>query len=235
MIKAYNSLTKKEEIFKPLKDKKVAFYVCGPTVYGPGHIGHARTYIAFDIIRRYLEYKGYNVKYAMNITDIHDDIITAAQMQKTDIFTLGNKYTKMFLDDQNNLGIKKANFYPRVTENIQGIIKFIQELEEKGFAYEKDDSVYFDVSKFKDYGKLSGIKIKKAKTGTRVETDKYEREEAVDFVLWKKAKPGEPFWTMILEIGVSDNEYKGMIKKAIENKNEEFLKINNINKRQWIK
>ncbi|MCX6738335.1 MAG: cysteine--tRNA ligase [Candidatus Parcubacteria bacterium] len=194
MIKVYNSLSKKEEIFKPLKDKKVAFYVCGPTVYGPGHIGHARTYIAFDIIRRYLEYKGYDVRYAMNITDIHDDIITAAQMQKTDIFTLGNKYTKMFLHDQNNLGIKKANFYPRVTENIKEIIKFIQELEEKGFAYEKDDSVYFDVSKFKDYGKLSGIKIKKAKTGTRVETDKYERKEAIDFVLWKKAKPGEPFW-----------------------------------------
>ncbi|MBU3964706.1 cysteine--tRNA ligase [Patescibacteria group bacterium] len=194
MIKIYNSLSRKKEEFNPLKDKKVAFYVCGPTVYGPGHIGHARTYIAFDIIRRYLEHKGYNVKYVMNITDIHDDIIATAQIQKTDIFTLGNKYTKLFLEDQKKLGIKPATIYPRVTDNIEEIIKFIQELEEKGFAYEKDDSVYFDVSKFKDYGKLSGIKIKKAKTGTRVETDKYEREQAVDFVLWKKAKKGEPFW-----------------------------------------
>ncbi len=194
MIKVYNSLSRKKEVFKPLKDKKVAFYVCGPTVYGPGHIGHARTYIAFDIIRRYLEYRGYKVKYIMNITDIHDDIITTAQMQKTDIFTLGNRYTRLFLEDQKKLGIKKANLYPRVTEHIEKIIRFIQELEKKGFAYEKDDSVYFDVSKFKDYGKLSGVKIKKAKTGTRVETDKYEREEAVDFVLWKKAKKGEPFW-----------------------------------------
>ncbi|MBU1045929.1 cysteine--tRNA ligase [Patescibacteria group bacterium] len=194
MIKVYNSLTRKKEIFKPLKDKKVAFYVCGPTVYGPGHIGHARTYIAFDIIRRYLEHKGYKVKYVMNITDIHDDIITTAQMQKTDIFVLGNKYTKLFLEDQKKLGIKPATVYPRVTEHIKEIIKFIQELEKRGFAYEKNDSVYFDVSKFKDYGKLSGIKVQKTKTGTRVETDKYERDEAVDFVLWKKAKKGEPFW-----------------------------------------
>ncbi len=163
-------------------------------MYGPGHIGHARTYIAFDIIRRYLEYKGYKVKYVMNITDVHDDIINAANKEKIDIFTLGNKYTNLFLEEQEKLGIKKANAYPRVTKHIREIIEFIQKLEAKGFAYEKNDSVYFDISKFKNYGKLSGIKLKKAKTGTRVDTDKYERKQACDFVLWKKTKPGEPSW-----------------------------------------
>jgi len=194
MLKVYNSLTKKKEIFKPLKDKKVGFYVCGPTVYGPGHIGHARTYIAFDIIKRYLEYKGYKVKFVMNITDVHDDIISAAIKEKTDIFTLGNKYTKLFLEEQEKLGIKKADVYPRVTEHIKEIIEFIQELEKRNFAYESNGSVYFHVSKFKNYGKLCGIKPEKAKICTRIQTDKYEKKEACDFVLWKKAKPGEPSW-----------------------------------------
>ena len=194
MIKVYNSLTRKKEIFKPLKNKQVAFYVCGPTVYGPGHIGHARTYIAFDIIRRYLEYRGYKVKYVMNITDVHDDIIKQADKEGGDIFSLSEKYTGQFLRDQKKLGIKPANVYPKVTENIKEIIDFIKKLEQEGFAYEQNGSVYFDISKYKDYGKLSGIKIKKAKTGTRVEADKYERDEAVDFALWKKAKKGEPYW-----------------------------------------
>jgi len=194
MLKVYNSLTKEKEIFKPLKNKMVSFYVCGPTVYGPGHIGHARTYIAFDIIRRYLEYKEYKVKFVMNITDVHDDIISAAIKEKTDIFTLGNKYTRLFLEEQEKLGIKKANAYPRVTKHIEEIIEFIQELEKKGFAYERNGSVYFNVAKFKNYGKLCGIKLEKAKICTRVRTDKYEKKEACDFVLWKKAKPGEPSW-----------------------------------------
>lgn len=194
MLKVYNSLTKEKEIFKPLKNKQVGFYVCGPTVYGPGHIGHARTYIAFDIIRRYLEYKGYKVKFVMNITDVHDDIISAAIKEKTDIFTLGNKYTKLFLEEQEKLGIKKANTYPRVTEHIEEIIGFIKELEKKGFAYERNGSVYFNVTKFGNYGKLCKIKLKEAKICTRVQTDKYEKKEACDFVLWKKAKLGEPSW-----------------------------------------
>jgi len=193
-LRVYNTLTRRKEKFRPIHRERVRMYVCGPTCYAAGHLGHARTYIAFDIIRRYLEYKGYKVKFVMNITDVHDDIIKAALKEKTDIFSLGNKYTKLFLEEQEKLGIKKADVYPRVTEHIEKIIKFIQGLENKGFAYEKDGSVYFDVSKFKDYGKLSGIKLKKAKTGTRVQTDKYEREEACDFVLWKKAKPGEPSW-----------------------------------------
>ena len=195
MIELYNTLTRKKEIFKPLRDGKVSFYACGPTVYGPGHIGHARTYIAFDVIRRYLEYKGYKVKFVMNITDVHDDIINSAIKEKIDIFTLGNKYASLFLKEQKNLGIKKASAYPRVTEHIDEIIKFIEVLEKKGFAYEKNDSVYFDVSKSKNYGKLSRIKLKEAKVCTRVNTDKYEKKEPCDFVLWKKAKVGEVSWT----------------------------------------
>ena len=194
MIKIYDSLKEKNIPFKPIKKDEVSFYVCGPTVYGPGHVGHARTYIAFDIIRRYLEYKGYKVKYVMNITDVHDNIIETAIEEKTDIFSLGNKFSRLFLEDQKSLGNKKATKNPRVTKHIKEIIKYIQELEKKGFAYESDDSVYFDVSKYKKYGKLSNIKIEQGKTGTRVDTDKYERKQASDFVLWKKSKEDEPSW-----------------------------------------
>jgi len=194
MIKIYDSLKEKNIPFKPIKKDEVSFYVCGPTVYGPGHVGHARTYIAFDIIRRYLEYKGYKVKYVMNITDVHDDIIKTAIRERTDIFSLGNKFSRLFLEDQESLGNKKATKNPRVTKHIKEIIKYIQELEKKGFAYESDDSVYFDVSKYKKYGKLSNIKIEQGKTGTRVDTDKYERKQASDFVLWKKSKEDEPSW-----------------------------------------
>jgi len=194
MLKLYNSFTKKKEIFKPLNNKEVSFYVCGPTVYGPGHIGHARTYIAFDIIRRYLEYKNYKVKYVMNLTDVHDDTIKQAQKEGTNIFTLSKKYIKLFLQDQKNLGIKPANVYPKVTDNIKEIIEFIEKLEKAKFAYESNGSVYFDVSKFKDYGKLSNVKIKQAKICTIIKTDKYEKNEASDFVLWKAKKPNEPNW-----------------------------------------
>ncbi|MCD6429174.1 cysteine--tRNA ligase [bacterium] len=193
-LRVYNTLTRKIEIFKPRKGKLVGMYVCGPTVYGPGHVGHARSYIAFDIIRRYLEYKGYKVKYVMNLTDIHDDIIKAANQKKVHFLDLANKYIRVFLKEQKALGIKKASVYPRVTEHIPEIIRFIQGLIKRGFAYEKDGSVYFDVSKFKDYGKLSGIKLKKAVSGTRVAIDRYEKEEACDFALWKAAKPNEPTW-----------------------------------------
>ena len=147
-----------------------------------------------DIIRRYLEYRGYKVKYVMNITDIHDDVIKEAVKRKIPFLTLANKYAKIFLKEQKILGIKKANAYPRVTKFIPDIIKFIQKLIKKGYAYEEKGSVYFDVSKFKNYGQLSGIKLKKELAGTRVKTDKYEREEACDFALWK-AVASEPSWS----------------------------------------
>jgi len=186
MIKFYNSLTKEKENFKPLKDKIIRMYVCGPTVYGPSHLGHAVTYIRFDFIRRYLEFLGYKIRFVMNITDIHDDILKKSRELKVKPKTLADKYTKEFFKDINSLKIKKAFKYPRVSDHLKEIINLIKILIKKGFAYETSDGVYFSVSKFKNYGKLSGRKLENAVTGTRVKTDKYEKEEVVDFALWKK-------------------------------------------------
>ncbi len=194
MLKIYNTLSRKKQVFQPIKPREINMYVCGPTVYGPGHVGHAKTYIAFDIMRRYLQYKGFKVKYIMNITDVHDDIFKAMKREKVSLLTLTKKYTNLFLKEQELLGIKKANHYPRVTKHIKEIISFVRTLIKKGFGYQQNGSIYFDVFKFKDYGKLSGIKTKKALSGTRVEVDKYEKKEAVDFALWKGKKPGEPSW-----------------------------------------
>lgn len=186
MLKLYNSLTRKKEKFKPLKDKLVRMYVCGPTVYGPSHLGHAVTYIRFDFIRRYLEYLGYKVKFIMNITDIHDDILKRAREIKIFPQKLAKDYTKLFLKDLVSLKIKKAFKYPKVSEHLKEIINLIKILIKKDYAYETEDGVYFDVSRFKNYGKLSKRKLEKALTGTRVRTDKYQKEEVVDFALWKK-------------------------------------------------
>lgn len=182
----YNSLTRKKERFKPIKDNLVRMYVCGPTVYGPSHLGHAVTYIRFDFIRRFLEFLGYKVKFVMNITDIHDDILKKSRELKVPPQKLANKYTQEFFKDLESLKIKKAFKYPRVSEHLKEIIELIKILLQKGFAYETNDGVYFDISKFKNYGKLSGIKLEKEITGTRVKTDKYEKEEVSDFALWKK-------------------------------------------------
>lgn len=209
MLKVTNTLSKKLEPFKPRKGKTVQMYVCGPTVYGPGHIGHARTYIAFDVIRRYLEFAGYKVKKVVNLTDVHDDMIENARKEGLTIFQLAEKYIPVFFKDMKELEIKGADVNPRVTENIVEIIDCINVLLKKGFAYETDDGVYYNIRKFKNYGKLSKTKLKKAKTGTRVETDKYDKAHPFDFALWKKAKPEsllekasgkraapqqEPFW-----------------------------------------
>ncbi len=198
VLKIYNTLTRKKEEFIPMKEKKVKMYVCGPTVYGPPHLGHARTYIAFDIIRRFLEYLGYDVKFVMNITDVHDDIIEEAKRLNTSVFELSKKFTKIFFEDMEKLKIKKADFYPKVTEHIPDIINTINILLKKGYAYIAGGSVYFDISKFKDYGKLSHIKLEKMKVGVRIETDKY-KEEPFDFALWKAWKEGEPFWNATFE------------------------------------
>ena len=192
-IRLYNTAERKIVGFTPIEKGKIGMYVCGPTVYGPAHIGHARTYVAFDIIKRYLKYRGFKVKHIVNITDIHDDIMKKAHEQNTTIFKLADQNIKLFFKDMDELGVERADAYPRVTENMPGIISLIETLLKKGYAYETDDGVYFKVSKFKDYGKLSGIKMQKAKTGTRVDSDKYEKEAAMDFALWKKAKPNAPF------------------------------------------
>src|SRR3989344_7176367 len=194
MLRLYNTRSRKTEPFKPINDKVVGMYVCGPTVYGPGHIGHARTYTAFDIIRRYLEYSGLKVKYVVNITDVHDDMIAKANAQGISIFQLADKNIALFLQDLDALGIKRPDVMPRVTQHIKEIIDMVKALQEKGYAYETEDGVYFAIQKFKDYGKLGKIRVKKSVTGTRVETDKYEKDNPMDFALWKKAKQGEPSW-----------------------------------------
>ena len=214
----YNSLTKEKEDFKPLKDKLIRMYVCGPTVYGPSHLGHAVTYIRFDFIRRYLEFLGYKVKFVMNITDIHDDILKKSRELNVKPKNLADKYTKEFYKDIESLKIKKAFKYPRVSDHLKEIINLIKILIKKGYAYETSDGVYFSVSKFKGYGKLSGRKLESAVTGTRVRTDKYEKEEVVDFALWKKENDewlfnspwgkGRPGWH--IECSAMSIKYLGM-------------------------
>ncbi len=193
-MKIYSSLSKKEEEFKPISEKVVGMYVCGPTVNGPAHLGHASTYIAFDIIRRAFIYMGYNVEYVVNLTDVHDDVIKVANKEGITIFELADRNIAQFMDDLKSLNIMLANVFPRVTEHIPEIISMIKLLVDKGFAYETEDGVYFNVSKFPMYGKLSGVKVEEGKTGQRIDTDKYEKESVADFALWKKWREGEPYW-----------------------------------------
>jgi len=195
MLKLYNTLSRKKELFKPIKKNQVGMYTCGPTVYGPGHLGHARSYVNFDVLKRTFIYNNYKVKHILNITDIHDDMIKKANELGITIKQLANRYTPLFKKELIDLNTIPADQYPTVTENMTEIIKMIKTLIKKGYGYiEKDGSIYYNVSKFKKYGKLSGIKLGKAKTGTRVKTDKYEKENVADFALWKGWKKGEPFW-----------------------------------------
>lgn len=186
MLRIYNSLSNKKEIFKPLKDNFVKMYVCGPTVYDRSHLGHGVSYVRFDFIRRSLEFLGYRVKFIMNITDVHDDIVKRAKKIRIYPLKLARKYEKEFKEDMKLVKFKFPNRFTRVTEYIPEIIDLIKNLIKNSYAYETEDGVYFDISKFKDYGKLSGIKLEKLVTGTRIRTDKYEKEEIVDFALWKK-------------------------------------------------
>ncbi|WP_258084489.1 cysteine--tRNA ligase [Thermococcus thermotolerans] len=192
-IRVYNTLTKQKEEFRPLREGEVRMYVCGPTVYDYTHLGHARTYIAFDVIRRYLEHRGYTVLMVMNFTDIDDKIIRRANETGEDPKELAEKFLKYFLEDMKALKVKPADIYPRVTEHIEDIIDFVKKLEEKGYAYEGSDGVYFEVQRFRDYGKLSGIKLEELRKGARVEPGEGKKNPE-DFALWKKAKPGEPKW-----------------------------------------
>ncbi len=193
-IRVYNTLTKRKEEFRPLREGEVRMYVCGPTVYDYTHLGHARTYIAFDVIRRYLEHRGYTVLMVMNFTDIDDKIIRRANETGEDPKELAEKFLRYFLEDMSALKVKPADVYPRVTEHIEDIIDFVKKLQEKGYAYEGSDGVYFEVQKFKDYGKLSGIKLEELRKGARVEPGEGKKNPE-DFALWKKAKPGEPKWS----------------------------------------
>jgi cysteinyl-tRNA synthetase len=192
-LKIYNTLTRKKEEFIPLKSGKVGMYVCGPTVYNYIHIGNARPFIIFEVVRRFLKFKGYRVKYIQNLTDIDDKMINKAKELKITVSKLADKFIQEYFIDVDSLNIERADVHPRATEHIKEIIELVKGLEKKGYAYEIDGDVFFDVSKFKGYGKLSGQNIEELKAGARVEVDE-RKKESIDFALWKSAKEGEPSW-----------------------------------------
>ena len=191
----YNTLTRKKEEFKEQKKGVVKFYCCGPTVYNLIHIGNARPICICDVIRRYLEHEGFEVIYVQNFTDIDDKIIKKANEEGTDYLTISRRYIEEYKKDAKGLNIKSATINPLATENIDYMLKIISSLVSKGCAYKSESSgdVYFDVSKFKDYGKLSGQSLENLESGVRVDVDEYKKSP-LDFVLWKRSKEGEPFW-----------------------------------------
>ncbi|HFL3524017.1 cysteine--tRNA ligase [Clostridioides difficile] len=192
-MKVYNTLTRTKEEFVPLEEGKVKMYVCGPTVYNYIHIGNARPFIIFDTLRRYLEYRGYDVTYVQNFTDVDDKIINRSHEEGISPEEVAAKYIKEYFIDCDGLGIKRATVHPQVTDNIQQIIEFIKELEDKGYAYAVNGDVYFDTNKFEGYGKLSGQKQEDLEAGARIEVNDQKRHP-MDFVLWKAKKEGEPGW-----------------------------------------
>ena len=193
MLKVYNTLTKKIEEFKPINPPAVGMYICGPTVYDYFHIGNARTFVMADIIRKYLEYKGFKVNFVMNVTDIDDKIIKKSVEEKIAFNDVAKKYAEAFFEDLKRLRISPATSYPRATENINEILAMIKSLVDNGFAYNVDGNIFYNVSSFQGYGKLSGKKIEELEAGARVEVME-EKQNALDFALWKKAKEGEPSW-----------------------------------------
>ena len=197
MLTIYNTLTRKKEEFKPLHPGVVNMYVCGPTVYNYIHIGNARSAIAFDTVRRYLEFKGYKVNYVSNFTDVDDKMIKAAHEQGITVPQLAEKYINAFMEDTTAINIEPATLHPRATENIPDIIKFVSGLIDKGYAYAKAGDVYYRARKFKHYGQLSGQSIDDLEVGAseHVSADEVDKkEDPMDFALWKAAKPGEISW-----------------------------------------
>lgn len=197
MLQLYNTLTNQKERFEPLNPGKVTMYVCGPTVYNYIHIGNARSAVAFDTIRCYLEYRGFEVNYVSNFTDVDDKIIKASQEMNLSVKEITEKFINAFYEDTSVLNIKKATLNPRVMDNMDDIIKFIEVLVQKGYAYESAGDVYYKTRKFKDYGKLSGQLIDDLEQGasSRVDDiDQDKKQDPLDFALWKKAKQGEISW-----------------------------------------
>ncbi len=193
LIRITNTLSGKKEELKTLEPNKVKMYVCGPTVYNLIHVGNARAAVVFDSFRRYLEYRGYSVTYTQNFTDIDDKIIKASNEEGISSKILSDKYIAEYFKDACALGVRPATFHPRTTDFVDQIIKFVQELQEKGYAYERNGDVYFDVSKFKNYGELSHRKPEDMRAGARIEVNE-AKDDPLDFTLWKAAKPDEPSW-----------------------------------------
>jgi len=192
-IKIYNTLTRKTELFVPLKDNEVRMYVCGPTVYNYFHIGNARSFIVFDTFRNFLKYSGYKVTFVQNITDIDDKIINKANEENTTWDMISKKYTEAFFEDIKKLKIDLADICPKATEEIPAMIEIIDKLYKHGIAYITDNGVYFDVTQFTEYGKLSHKNLDELQSGIRVDVDE-KKKNPLDFALWKFSKPGEPQW-----------------------------------------
>ncbi|MEK4967706.1 cysteine--tRNA ligase [Cytobacillus sp. FSL R7-0696] len=192
-IQLYNTLTRKKEPFIPLEEGKVKMYVCGPTVYNYIHIGNARPAIVFDTVRRYLEYRGYDVNFVSNFTDVDDKLIRTAKELGEEVPEIAERFIEAYFEDVSALGCKKADTHPRVTKNMDTIIDFIQALIDKGFAYESEGDVYYHTRKFEEYGKLSHQSIDELKLGNRIAVGE-KKKDALDFVLWKAAKEGEIKW-----------------------------------------
>ncbi|WP_304083279.1 cysteine--tRNA ligase [Peptostreptococcus stomatis] len=216
-MKIYNTMTRKKEEFIPLEEGKVKMYVCGPTVYNFIHLGNARPFTVFDTLRRYFEYRGYEVTYIQNFTDVDDKIIKRSHEEGISPEEVAEKYIKEYFIDCDGLGIKRATVHPQVTDNIENIIVFVQDLIDKGYAYEAGGDVLFRTRKFKEYGKLSHQNIEELELGARIDVDD-KKEDPLDFVLWKAKKEGEPGWQSPwgegrpgwhIECSVMSNRYLG--------------------------
>ena len=192
-MKLYNTLTQKKEEFVPIEEGKVRMYSCGPTVYNYFHIGNARPFIVFDVLRRFLEYIGYDVKFVQNFTDVDDKIINRSIEEGITAAEVADKYIAEYFKDADALGIRRADVHPRVSDHMPEIIEMIKELEERGLAYNVDGNVYYQVDHFHDYGKLSKQSIDDLKSGARIDVND-EKRSPLDFALWKKKKDGEPYW-----------------------------------------
>lgn len=193
MIKVYNTLTKQKEEFKPLKEGQVSIYVCGVTPYNHPHIGNARPFVTWDVIKRYFTHLGYKVKHIQNFTDVDDKIIRTANQEGVNWSNISTRYINSYFEVMDKLHVKHADTYPKVSQTIPEIIDMISVLIDKGYAYELNGDVYFSVEKFKGYGKLSGRKLEDMMAGARIEVNE-SKHNPMDFALWKAAKPGEPFW-----------------------------------------
>ena len=192
-MKLFNSLTMQKEEFVPIEQGKVRMYACGPTVYNFIHVGNARPIIMFDVLRRYFEYRGYDVTFVQNFTDVDDKIIKRANEEGVSSGEISEKYIGEYYSDCKGLGVREASIHPKATENIAQIIAMVQQLIEKGFAYEVKGDVYYRTAQFPDYGKLSHQPLEELQAGARIDVADF-KENPMDFALWKGAKPGEPFW-----------------------------------------
>ncbi len=192
-MKLFNSMTMQKEDFKPIQEGKVRMYACGPTVYNYIHVGNARPLIMFDVLRRYMEYRGYEVTFVQNFTDVDDKIIKRANEEGVTSGEIAEKYIVEYYKDVRGLGVREATIHPRATENIEQIIEMVKTLIEKGYAYEANGDVYYRTTKFGDYGKLSHQPIEELQAGARIDVTDI-KENPMDFALWKAAKPGEPYW-----------------------------------------